>query len=76
MRKRMTRVLSAANKGYPDGYVRAYFRNPKGDHGDTLALFVVKELQGVQTKSEAIQMMQSAIRELNNVIDSLSELKD
>ena len=38
------KLSASLNAAYPDGKIMEYFRDPGGDHGDTLALFLVSEL--------------------------------
>ena len=76
-------LLNLANKGYPDGELVEFYDEETGDimedEGDTLALFIVRELmstfqRGVEDEaqiSEAIRAMTVANKELESVIKAL-----
>ncbi len=76
-------LLNLANKGYSDGELVEFYDEETGDivegEGDTLALFIVRELmstfqRGVEDAaqiSEAIRAMTVAKKELESVIKAL-----
>ena len=76
-------LLNLANKGYYDGELVEFYDEETGDieegEGDTLALFIVRELmstfqRGVEDAaqiSEAIRAMAVAKKELESVIKAL-----
>lgn len=75
-------LLKAANKYYPDGYIANYFnmetgkeKEDDGAHGDTLALFIGREVGEEElTPEEAIRRMETAKDEIDRAIRGLSEL--
>jgi hypothetical protein len=89
MARALTRkqLFDIANAGYPDGFLSNYYTRSggikKGRYGDTLADFVIKELADTFTTeatraeqlTEAIRVMNSAIRDINGVIDALNDAK-
>ena len=72
-------IIAVADRAYADGLVQAYFDHPDQNHGDTLAEFIVRELQDVYDAeasdedqwSEAARVMRRARDELNNVLAAL-----
>jgi hypothetical protein len=43
----LEQIMDKANQAYPDDLIRAYWDEPHANHGDTLARFIVAELQDV-----------------------------
>ena len=82
----MTRkdLIEIVDEVYPDGMVGLYFHEPYGCHGDTLASFVARKLcetfdEGAtkeQQLTEAIRVLSTAARELQDVIDALVEQQE
>jgi hypothetical protein len=75
-------LVAIADEAYPDGLVGAYFEDPDGEHGDTLARFVARELEGTFSREEtdpaeqiatAQVAMLRAIKELEMVLEALDE---
>ncbi len=72
-------LISVASSGYPDGLIEQYFEEPKGNHGDSLAKFIMLELSETfdaeATDEEqvlaAIHQMRRARDELDSVISAL-----
>ena len=70
-------LIAVASTDYPE--VGEYHRHPEENHGDTLAKFVAIELADTfdptatdeDQREEAQQVMQSAIDDLQKVIDAL-----
>jgi len=66
-----------------EGLVGQYHRDPKGDHGDTLAKFIAIELAETFDKDEtddeqfgeAIVAMSRAANDLRNVVDALEDAR-
>ena len=79
----LAELLNRANKGYPDGFLAEYFDEETGERnragsGDTLAEFIVIELSETfegadetEQTANATARIESAIRELQGVIDAL-----
>ena len=76
---KLSEIIAIASRAYPDSAVQAYFEDLEGQHGDTLAEFIVRELQDVYDAdagsqdqlSEAARVMQRARDELDNVLGAL-----
>lgn len=75
----LVQLLDLANQGYPDGFLAAYYDpetgEPKDGSGDTLALFIVRELQETfdphaSNKAQTIQ----AVRRLHKAQEDLSSV--
>jgi len=76
-------ILNIANEGYPDGFLAVYYHPSTGKSkrgsGDTLAQFIVREIQDtydpdasdMQQLAEARRVMSNARREVESVIDKL-----
>ena len=47
MTAELSEIIAITSKAYPDSAVDAYFEDLDGAHGDTLAEFIVRELQDV-----------------------------
>jgi hypothetical protein len=41
----LEQIIDIADQAYPDGFIRLYFDEPDGQHGDTLAKFIVLEIK-------------------------------
>ena len=73
------RLIEIASAAYSDGLIELYHKEPDGDHGDTLAKFIVLELGDIYSPevtdetnlAEAVRVMDSAIRQLEAVRDTL-----
>ncbi len=76
---RLSEIIAIADRVYPDGLVQAYFEDPEGHHGDTLAKFIAVELREVydaeagteEQLSEAVRAMRRARDELESVVAAL-----
>ena len=73
-------ILDAAARGYPDGAITDYRDDIDGNHGDTLAQFIVRELrEGCEGDDDicdrAIAMMERAANDLSGVIKNLYQLQ-
>ena len=72
---KLSEIIAIASRAYPDSAVAAYFEDLDGAHGDTLAEFIVRELQDVYDDeasdedqlSEAARVMRRARDELESV---------
>lgn len=85
-KKQMTlnQLLKIVDEAYPDSFTAEYW-DPvaqevnEGAHGDTLAEFIVRELQGCvcdtteDTLEEAIRLMDKAVDDITGVRDALVE---
>jgi len=68
-------IVKIADAAYPDGMVGLYLGQPDEKHGDTLAQFIVFELQDVhdpdlsddEQLEEAVRVMERAANELLHV---------
>ena len=77
----MEELIKSADDAYDDGLVQQYFEDPDGNHGDTLAEFIVRELEDTfdpdlpteKQIAEAIRLMTSAIRQLQDVVSAFEE---
>jgi hypothetical protein len=73
-------MIDKAHQAYPDGLLQAYWVAPHADHGDTLAKFVVAEMQDVfdpeaddATNLEAVRnAITRAAKELTDVAEALT----
>ena len=72
-------LINRVNDLYPDGMIQRYYKQPKRNHGDTLAKFTVLELHDtfdpdapdeVQVQN-ARRAMIAASRELLNIAEGL-----
>ncbi|KXS55003.1 MAG: hypothetical protein AWU57_599 [Marinobacter sp. T13-3] len=78
----VNQILATANEAYENGECRINEDLPKGERGDTLADFLAIELQEVTEGepsataaiSSAYAAVDSAIRQLTDVRDSLDNL--
>ena len=76
---KLSEIIAIASRAYPDSEVDAYFEDREGAHGDTLAEFIVRELQDVYDAdagsqdqlSEAARAIRRARDELNSVLSAL-----
>lgn len=76
---KLQQLINIANDAYPDDMILQYFEKPKGNHGDTLAKFITVELEETFSEesdsdtqiAEAIRAMNTAKREIDNVIRGL-----
>ena len=74
---KIERIISLADRVYPDGLVGLYFREPDSQHGDTLAKFIAVELAETYDKdasdeeqlTEALRVMRNGVKELRAVVD-------
>jgi hypothetical protein len=79
----LNKLIEIVDEGYPDGFVKRCFDNPKKDHGDTLALFLAREVKDTfdadatdeAQVAEAIRVMEMARRELGDVLVVLERVK-
>ncbi len=76
---KLSEIIAIASRAYPDSAVAAYFEDLEGAHGDTLAEFIVRELQDVYDAeasdkdqwSEAARVIRRARDELDHVLAAL-----
>ena len=79
---KLNEIIKIANEGYPDGYLAVYwdFKNEcilDKEGGDTLALFIVRELQDTyDPKLNDKQQLSEARIAIDNAIDSLMDVGD
>jgi hypothetical protein len=79
----LNKLIEIVDEGYPDGFVKACFENPKKDYGDTLALFLAREIDDNfdpeatdrEQIEEALRVVFNARRELDAVCDVLKMIK-
>jgi len=75
----LKQIIDIADAAYPDGFVGLYAKQPKKNHGDTLAKFIylelkdtyAPELSGPRQLSLARRAIANAIDELQTVLDAL-----
>ena len=74
---KLTEIIEAADKAYPDGMVKLYFENPNGNHGDTLAKFIVLELKDTfdEEATDADQIW-TAERTLSRAREELAKVQE
>jgi len=80
----LDKIINAADQAYPDGLVALYHDKPKEDHGDTLAKFIAIELAETNDPDrdekaqiqDAINAMENAQHEIENVINALYRAKE
>ena len=78
---KLAELIAAANKAYPDGLIEQSF-NPdtgkaKDGAGDTLALFIVRELsETFDPEASDEDQIKEAVRVLNTAINELSGVRD
>jgi len=73
----LSELIDIADSAYPDGLVRLHHDFPEGEHGDTLAQFIARELRDTFDPSDraaehnqlidAIHAIQMAIGDLDGV---------
>ena len=80
----LNQLLRIVDGAYPDGFTAEYW-DPKaqeineGASGDTLAEFIVRELQGCvcatteDTLEEALRLMNKAVEDISGVRDAIEE---
>ena len=77
-------VLEIVDNAYPDGFTSNYWdpetqEMNEGASGDTLAEFIVRELQGCvcatteDTLEEALRLMNKAVEDISGVRDAIEE---
>lgn len=71
----MNKWQAAANEVYPDELIAQCVRDDS-HRGDTLALFLARELSEAESTEEALRMMYTAERELAAVIEALLVVED
>jgi hypothetical protein len=77
----LAELIQIADDAYDDGLVQEYFEDRDGQHGDTLAKFIAMELEDTfdpdlpteKQIAEAIRLMTSAIRQLQDVVSAFEE---
>jgi hypothetical protein len=77
-------ILTIANRSYPDDMIDKYAKNPHRNHGDTLALFIVREItdtyeMGAPDKEQLAQARKClgmALREMGRVEKALEEAEE
>lgn len=76
---KIEKLIAIANTGYSDHLVQGYFEDPEGEHGDTLAEFIARELQETLDPDAndtdqlfaAMDKMEKAQAEIGGVIQAL-----
>lgn len=76
---KLDELVDIVDAAYPDGYVRLYYDDPEGEHGDTLAKFIAVELKDTYDEDastadqleEAGRVMAVACDQLQGVIAAL-----
>lgn len=74
-------LIEIADQGYSDSLISQYYDDPDGNHGDTLARFIAFEISETISEedvdslqlTQAITLMETAKREIQGVIDALTE---
>lgn len=75
-------LIKALDRSYGDGLIKAYWRNPCGDYGDTLAKFIVLECNDIVASEcdlhsqavEAHHRLASASQDLQNLLSVCAKL--
>lgn len=80
----LNRMIKAVSAVYGDGEIEAYFLDDNGEHGDTLAQFIARELRYTFEDEPdlshsgrielAIKRMERAKLDLDDVIGALDKL--
>lgn len=69
-------ILEIADQVYPDGIIGLYAADPDGEHGDTLAQFIVREIS--QTYDESMtdeEQLYEAERVMHTAADEVSAVQ-
>jgi len=71
----LSEIIAIASNAYPDSAVDAYFEDLEGQHGDTLAEFIVRELQDVYDADASSQdQLSEAARAIRRARDELDQV--
>lgn len=78
---KLEELIDIANQAYPDDFVRQYYDDPQGNHGDSLARFIAFEIietfdeEGTDENqlAQAIHAIANGRDELDKVLDALGE---
>jgi len=72
---KLSEIIAIASQAYPDSAVQAYFEDLEGQHGDTLAEFIVRELQDVYDADASSQdQLSEAARAIRRARDELDQV--
>lgn len=79
----LKKLIEIVDEGYPDGFVKRCFENPEKDHGDTLALFLSREIGDCfdpeatdkEQIEETLRVVFNARRELDEVCEALKRVR-
>lgn len=77
----LNEVIGIADAAYDDGLVQASFEDPDGQHGDTLAKCIARELADAfepdlpdeKQIAAAIRVMTTAIHQIEDVVGAFAE---
>lgn len=76
---KLRQLIAIAAEGYSENLPLGYFDDPNGEHGDTLAEFIMKEIvdtfeedeSDLKQLAEARRVLRNAIAELKDVVRAL-----
>jgi hypothetical protein len=78
-------IMKAVDEAYgEDGMILQYYEDFEGEHGDTLAKFIVAELRETYDEDaedqekldEAYRVMETALDQLYNILAAIDDLGD
>jgi len=71
---KLNKYQAKANEVYPDGFIET--AADEGERaGDTLALFIYRELSDADSVDEAVRLMQTAHDEIATVLGALAKME-
>jgi hypothetical protein len=71
----LDKLVKIADRGYYDGLVWAYYKDPDGDHGDTLAQFIALEIADTyDPEADDVEQLLEVARALTKAEVQLAEV--
>lgn len=67
-------IIQIVDKIYGDGEVGLYYRQPRKNHGDSLAAFIVREIRSVCSGADYEEALREASRALERASDQLQDV--
>ncbi len=70
-------LINLANDAYGDDLVSSYHNYPEGEHGDTLAEFIVREIKDTYEKGQSAQViLDEAARVMDKAVRDVASVRD
>lgn len=73
---RLDILMAVASEAYPDGLVWQYYKEPRKNHGDTLAKFIMLELKETyDPKASDYHQLCAACQAMGNALSEIEEVR-